>query len=251
MDTRFWGPSGWKFLHVLSFSYKPDNASLVAEFLGTLPYVLPCKFCRYSLTEYYQEHPYGPALKSQKAFTQWLYTIHNCVNEKLRKQGLNPSPDPKFSDVEIFYRKWLHKGITECITSTFWDFLFAVAYNHPKEASRHSTPMPDCPPEAKHCRDLKERNKWNVMTADERMPYYRRFWDLIPVVMPVLNWKEAPVLECRRSAVAWLWRQRCALEPEFKDPYKAVCGHIASYASGCSASKKARTCRKTRKAKKT
>jgi hypothetical protein len=244
MDTRFWGPSGWKFLHVLSFTYDPSSAPDTAEFLATLPYILPCKFCRYSLTEYYAQLPYGDALISQKSLATWMYKIHNYVNDKLRKQGLNPSPDPKFTDVATMYRKWLAKGVTPCVSRTFWDFLFAVAHNHPKEASRNSTPMPECP---KHCNKLAEKNKWNLMTADERMPFYRRFWELIPVVMPVLKWQEAPVLDCRRSVVAWLWRQRCKLEPDFKDPYREVCSHISSYASGCSASTRARTCRKTRK----
>jgi hypothetical protein len=256
MDTRFWGPSGWKLLHSISFLYDPKHKDDTSEFLATLPFILPCKFCRHSLTCYYKEYPYENNLNSRKDFEKWMYTIHNCVNNKLRKQGLNPTNDPTFNSVTTFYRKWLSKGVTSCVLSTFWDFLFSVAYNHPKEASKHSLPMPDCPPEAVNCKDPNEKNKWNTMLASERMPYYRRFWELLPVVMPVFKWNEAPNITCRKSTIAWLWRQRCAIEPDNKDPYRDVCTRIASYASGCGTSKRARTCRKkptvskTRKVKK-
>lgn len=256
MDTRFWGPSGWKLLHTISFLYEPVNIDSTKEFLEVLPFILPCKFCRYSLTCYYEKHPYDKVLHSKKDFAKWMYIIHNCVNDKLRRQGLNPARNPTFNSVGIFYRKWLSKGVTSCVTSTFWDFLFSVAYNHPKEASKNSSPMPDCPPEAVGCDSNAERNKWNTMTAAERMPYYKRFWDLLPVVMPVLKWSEAPNLTCRKSTVAWLWRQRCNLQPDKHDPYREVCHRIASFSSGCGSSKKAKTCRKkpsasiTRKVKK-
>lgn len=256
MDTRFWGPSGWKLLHTMSFIYDPINKDQTAEFLAVLPFILPCKFCRYSLTCYYEKHPYENALKSRESFAKWLYTIHNCVNDKLRKQGLNPTRDPTFNSVATFYRKWLSKGLTSCVTSTFWDFLFSVAYNHPKEASKNSSPMPDCPAEAVDCSDPNEKNKWNTMTAAERMPYYRHFWELLPVVIPAFKWSESPNLSCRKSTVAWLWRQRCKLQPDTHDPYREVCHRIASYSSGCSSSKTAKTCRKkpsvsiTRKVKK-
>lgn len=232
----------------MSFTYDPSRASAVGEFLAVLPYILPCKFCRYSLTEYYEKYPYEAALRSRDTFARWLYTIHNCVNDKLRGQGLNPSRDPSFEAVEKFYSRWLKKGLTGCIIGTFWDFLFAVAYNHPKEASRNSTPINGCPGS---CKVDKEKNRWNTMSADERMPYYRRFWQLLPAILPgnVFNWDAAgqePQLDSRRSAVAWLWRQRCEIDPSWHDPYRAVCQRIASHASGCSASRRARTCRRQR-----
>lgn len=260
MDTRFWGPSGWKLLHTVAFSYGGAGAAeATAEWLATLPYILPCKYCRASLTDYYAEKPLtADILASREKFGRWMYDIHNCVNAKLRSQGLNPSPDPPYKAVRTFYGTWLKDGIVGCVTQTFWDFLFAVAYNHPKEASRDSTPMPHCPLEVSKCRDLAEKNRWNLMTAAERMPYYRRFWELIPAVLPVFTWTEAPQLGCRRSTVAWLWRQRCRLQPGAHDPYRAVCSRVAAFASGCGASRRGKTCRadgrraavKTRKAKK-
>ena len=54
MDTRFWGPDGWKLLHSITENYPtvPDkkNKDLYRKFFLSLPYVLPCVYCRKSLT---------------------------------------------------------------------------------------------------------------------------------------------------------------------------------------------------------
>jgi len=255
MDTRFWGPSGWKLLHLITFDYEPKNEHTYALFFETLPYILPCKFCRASLTDYYREHPFQenghilPNLDVKK----WMYQIHNCVNQKLRKQGLNPSPDPSFTKVKQFYESWKQCSWNQQL-STFWDFLFAIAYNHPKETTAHSKPMPDCPPDIHQCKDKCEKNKWNVLDVKDRTYWFVRFWSLLPAVLPVniqQKWKEVeirnpPKLSCRRSILAWLWRMRCELDSDFKDPYTSVCKRIASYSSDCGKTKRAITCRKRR-----
>jgi hypothetical protein len=255
MDTRFWGPSGWKMLHLITFEYTSSSCNdvIYAKFFDTLPYILPCKFCRASLTDYYRKYPF----KSQDSLIKgldlkkWLYDIHNLVNDKLRKQGLNPSPDPKYVDVKEFYEEWKSCEWQQLLT-TFWDFLFAVAYNHPKETIQHSKPMPDCPPDVYKCKDKCEKNKWNVLGMNDRLYWFRRFWLYLPAVLPkkIANfWKEVeknnpPTLDCRRSTLAWLWRMRCGLDSDFKDPYTVICKKIASYSSDCGKKKRAITCRK-------
>jgi hypothetical protein len=258
MDTRFWGPSGWKVLHLITFHYNYSRADAITycQFFETLPYILPCKFCRASLTDYYRKLPF----KKDNRFDEnldmrkWMYDIHNCVNDKLRKQGLNPSPDPKFLDVREFYEKWMKCDWQEQL-STFWDFLFAVGYNHPKETTPHSKPMPDCPPEVYTCKDKCEKNKWNVLDIKDRIYWFRRFWSFLPAVLPLgiwKRWEEAETknpatLDCRRSTLAWLWRMRCALDSNFKDPYTSICKKIAGYSSDCGKKKRAITCRKHRR----
>jgi len=245
MDTRFWGPAGWKLLHHATFTCK-DKEACVA-FFETIPYILPCKYCRTSLTDFYKEHPIN-----ESNLVKWMYLIHNCVNNKLKAQNLNPKSNPTLNQVVTMYHTWISESRPLHRLSTFWDFLFAVAYNHPKEASRKSKPMPDCPPEAHTCADPCVRNKWNTLDPKTRMEWYAQFWDLLPVALgPELEplWSAAldktrPDLSCRKSVVAWLWRQRCAMDPEFKDPYTSVCKTIASYSSDCGAKKKAKTCRK-------
>jgi hypothetical protein len=259
MDTRFWGPSGWKLLHLITFNYNyslKDSISY-AQFFETLPYILPCKFCRASLTDYYRQYPFQK--KGSKGFDEsldmkkWMYDIHNCVNDKLREQGLNPNSDPKFSDVKEFYEKWMKCNWQEHLT-IFWDFLFAVAYNHPKETSRSSAPMPDCPKDVYKCKDKCEKNKWNILSLSERTYWFKRFWSCLPAVLPLEIWrkwedaelKNPRTLECRRSTLAWLWRMRCALDTDFKDPYTSVCQKIATFSSDCGKKKRAITCRKQR-----
>ena len=258
MDTRFWGPSGWKLLHLITFNYKysPTNAITYAQFLESLPYILPCKFCRASLTDYYKEYPFKTYvnINPDLELDVWMYNIHNCVNDKLRKQGLNPNPDPKFKDVKKFYEKWMKCDWREQLT-TFWDFLFAVAYNHPKESTRRSKPMPNCPTDVYKCKDKCEKNKWNVLSTKDRIYWFRRFWSFLPAVLPMemsIQWEKVeklnpPTLDCRRSTLAWLWRMRCTLDTKFKDPYTSICQKVAAQSSDCgkaTTSSRTITCRK-------
>jgi hypothetical protein len=114
--------------------------------------------------------------------------------------------------------------------------------------------MPDCPPEVHRCKDKCEKNKWNVLPLKDRVYWFKRFWSCLPAVLPIPigeKWKEANaragnshVLECRRSTLAWLWRMRCAIDADFKDPYTSVCQRIATYSSDCAKKKRAVTCRR-------
>ena len=255
MDTRFWGPSGWKLLHHATFVYDTDLKTDYAAFFDTIPYILPCKYCRTSLTDYYEQHPLKAALKNQEDLVKWLYIIHNCVNNKLRGQHLNPHRNPTLKQVITQYNTWFSEAKPLHRLSTFWDFLFSVAYNHPKEASRKSKPLPDCPPEAHTCADPCIRNKWNTLDPKTRQQWYEQFWTTLPSALgPEIGelWQKALAatrkdVSCRKSCVAWLWRQRCALDPDFKDPYSSVCRAIQAYSSDCGTRKGSKTCRRTRK----
>jgi len=253
MDTRFWGPSGWKFLHLISFDYQysAEHAITYASFFETIPYILPCKFCRSSLTDYYRLHPYSLANSAMNPLLdlkEWLYTIHNCVNNKLRKQGIPTATNPSFATITSIYEKlsdapW-HTQLALC-----WDFLFSVAYHYPTYVKPE--PMPNCPPLVDS--DACEKNKWNVLPVKQRMKWFRRFWLLLPDVLPSeiqQKWKQVglkPDLHSRSGILAWLWKMRCALDPHFKDPYTSICKHIKSYSSDC---KHSYTCRRKQYTKK-
>jgi hypothetical protein len=112
-----------------------------------------------------------------------MYNIHNCVNDKLRKQGLNPNSDPKFNDVKKFYEKWMKCDWQEQL-NTFWDFLFAVAYNHPKEHHDIQSLCQIVLKEVYKCKDKCEKNKWNVLSTKDRIYWFRRFWAFLPAVLP-------------------------------------------------------------------
>jgi hypothetical protein len=248
MDTRFWGPPGWRMLHLLTFLYNEEHKKPYREFFKTLPYILPCKFCRASLTDYYKKHPLEPALEGRAALTKWLYDVHNEVSAKLRSQGLTTTPDPTFASVERYYNTWIAEGAD--VATVGWDFLFAVAYNHPQAATASSTPMPDCPRRARTCKNSCTRNKWNTLPLRDRLHWYTRFWASLPALMGP-GWQAAcsktPCsFRSRQAAMATLWRLRCSLDSQFHDPYRAVCSRVAAFSSGCSKARKGVTCRRKR-----
>lgn len=245
MDTRFWGPSGWKLLHLICAD---SSTTGKAPFFETIPYILPCKYCRASLTDYYREHPFNNA----KDLTKWIYTIHDCVNTKLKKQGLNPSLSPPFAQVKKTYEDLLKSPWEEQL-ALLWDFLFAVAYHHPKEKVLYAEPMPECPKDVHSCNDTCEKNKWNVLPLKDRTEWFSKFWACLPAALPrelATNWrkqqrKTPPTLSSRSNALVWLWRMRCGLDTDFKDPYTSICKKIATYSSDCGTKKKGVTCRRS------
>jgi hypothetical protein len=248
MDTRYWGPPGWRMLHYIAAG---PNAAKNRTFWLTLPYVLPCKFCRASLSEYYEKHPVPT---DTKKFPEWLWIIHNCVNGKLRSQGQNVDPDPPFEAVQERYTELLALGCTK--TEFYgWEFLFCIADNHPDVAP--SVPMPDVPtPKPK---GLAERNRYNLLTSQERKTQLKRFWTTLPDVLPFQEWviswrKHAGPLKnavaTRASAKAWLWKIRCGMERDLQFSktcsFHGLCKKLRTYRSGCSTSRNARTCRRIR-----
>ena len=86
------------------------NAAKNRTFWEALPFVLPCKFCRASLSEYYDTLPVPT---KQAEFAEWLYKIHNMVNNKLKEQGQTLEPDPTFKAVQTRYIELLSQGCTK------------------------------------------------------------------------------------------------------------------------------------------
>ena len=256
MDTRFWGPSGWRLLHLITFTYEPSQKQAVSELFSMLPFVLPCKYCRASLAQYMREEQLAPALKSRTALTRWLYKIHNHVNAKLKGQGLLKDANPSFASVKKVYEERVAAG---CIRTEFegWDFLFSIAENHPfSQTARNSSPMPDAP---SGTLTPEERNEFNLMTAEERMPYYKRFWESLSGALPFHEWRQAwttcairyETLAHRQTWIRELWRVRCCLEKELdllnREEFNSLCKRLASHRSGCGSKKRGKTCRRTRR----
>ena len=111
--TRIWGPSGWLFLHCVTFGYPykidPTNKEHIEKqndyyrFFYYLGKVLPCKYCRISYMDFFTEHSIMKALGTRKDLTKWLYDIHNLVNDKL---GAPQCERPSFEDVETQYQSY-------------------------------------------------------------------------------------------------------------------------------------------------
>lgn len=89
-----WGPSGWNFIHAVSYSYPKRPTSQdklnMYKFLTNFARVLPCKRCRDDFTAYIDlnlsEREGSSALMSNETFVHFLVDAHNHVNQKLGKR---------------------------------------------------------------------------------------------------------------------------------------------------------------------
>ena len=133
MQTSKWGPPGWVLLHKITSKYNPSyktkeytHKHLYKQFFNHLKHMLPCKYCRESYTQYITELPIDSYLVSRKKMMEWLYLIHNKVNDKLRKQGLLNKKDPSF---ESIYKKY--DNMCDCkVTCIAWDFIYSIVFNY-------------------------------------------------------------------------------------------------------------------------
>ena len=256
MDTRFWGPSGWRLLHLTTFQAPTLPTSATAalkQFLRNLPFVLPCKYCRASLTDYYAADAI-PAARS--AMGHWMFRIHNRVSGKLREQKLLEATDPKWEEIRKRYAEW---AAAPCTTRRMvgWDFLFSIAFTTPSPKVA-SAPMPGAPPVAALTTDLL-KNRWNVLPRDARIPYIVGWWSSLAEVLPFAEWRtawraavsehgEAPVVAGRKAMTAWLYRMEKSVcirlhEAAPHNSFEGLCSELATFSSGCGTSKRSKTCR--------
>lgn len=260
MDTKYWGPSGWKLLHQITFAYPNPTRSekeCLQMFFAALPFVLPCKYCRASLSEYMVARPLEKALESSTpyALAKWLYDIHNDVNAKLRGQRLYVEANPPFSEVKKVYLERLGLGCTKTHFEG-WEFLFSVVENHPYSKQSLGGKAVKGAPESADGLSTLEKNRWNMLKPDERMVVVEQFWRSLPNVFPFPEWKR--IWEScsefdwttRATSLKTLWRIRCKMEAELKllnsTDFSSLCKELRTYRSGCNKSKRAITCRKSR-----
>ena len=150
MNTTFWGPSGWVFLHTLTFIY-PETPSYsdkvtMQNFMNSISYILPCKYCRISFTKYSTTLPIIDYLDTRDKVIEWLYKMHNKVNKKLRGQGFCNYSNPDLSVIKDKYKPILehihnlcsshHKNIQTIQTIITYicnlgrDFLASIVFNY-------------------------------------------------------------------------------------------------------------------------
>jgi len=233
MDTRFWGPSGWKLLHLIAYSYPSEptfqDQQKYGMFYNNLKYVLPCKYCRISLTGFMEELPVENYMSSKRKLTRWIYDIHNKVNDKLRKQKLLTDENPPLEEVDKIYNKMLRQ---KCKLPG-WDFLYTVAFNYPKTKSKLSF---------------------------DKMQHYIIFFKLLGEIIPCPKYR---TLYCKytkihhienylnsgRGLSKWLYTVNCGINKELSEEsksYRRVCFVIESHrAKACSkTTHKGNTCHK-------
>jgi hypothetical protein len=111
--TRLWGPSGWLFLHCITFGYPykidPTNPEHLAKqndyyrFFYYLGKVLPCKYCRNSYDEFFAKNSPMRHLGSREDLSKWLFDVHNMVNDKL---GVPACERPSFDEIKERYESF-------------------------------------------------------------------------------------------------------------------------------------------------
>lgn len=235
MDTKFWGPSGWKLLHYITESYpnKPTETQKanIQTFFNVLGEVLPCKYCRISFKEYIAKKPIEKAINSKEKLCRWMYDIHNMVNSKLRKQGLLNDKSPSYKFVRSRYKEYLKdpgfKAGNEGI-----NFISCIAFNYPMKQK------------CERCKKL----------------YYELFFITIPKVIPDKKFSyvlmdqmnKIPiqyVLQCRSVMKKWMYDLICKYNSRNIKSYKSYCKKIEYYrAESCEKKNhKGKTCHKKRK----
>ena len=256
MDTRFWGPSGWRLLHLIAAN-PLKNKSAVKEWFELLEYVLPCKYCRASFHDYMEIQPLTDAvLSNTDSFGRWVYDIHNRVNAKLRGQGLLTSADPSWPSVKSHYKQ-LSASLCKGAPLLGWDFMISVANTTP-DATTKPSPMPDVPDYPIPETDIKTKNRYNLLTRDERIRILKRWWSLTPSILPCEAWRTswsaaaaavAPPLQKGREAVLrWMWRveERVCAGLQCPTPHPSLVAlkkEVVAFESDCGKRKRGKTCR--------
>jgi hypothetical protein len=143
MDTRFWGPSGWKFLH-LCIELLPAiptavQLKIIHKFLTCWQYLLPCKYCRYSYTKYITSYPISQHGASRDELAHWIWIIHNKVNNKLRRQGYCTYKNPEFSNIRMLYRNLAlnAKDSIKLLLELGHDFIGSIFMNYTTPVNKY------------------------------------------------------------------------------------------------------------------
>jgi hypothetical protein len=256
MDTRYWGPSGWKLIHSITFSYDEKLKNKYKEFFETIAFVLPCKHCRKSYSEYILKDPIDLSVDSKEDLTKWLWRIHNKVNGKLRGQGLCNYEDPPFSIVKKLYEEKLNQGCSK-VHFEGWELLFSIVESHPySKLSLGSKPFNVDITNNITINTPLLKNMYNLMKPEEKLVYFKKFFTLLPTVLPFTQWRslwkefDTGSWNSRQESLNNLYRIRCSLERELellnKTKFVSLCKELRSFKSGCNKSKRSKTCRKKR-----
>ena len=120
MQTIKWGPAYWFSLHITAHGAPehptPQQKKYYKDFYYGLQHTLPCKYCRASYSKFIKQLPIDPYLVSRRRLAYWVYLMHNKVNAKLRRQGYEIDPNPKFSDVCTYYEQYRAKCSTKVMS---------------------------------------------------------------------------------------------------------------------------------------
>ena len=89
LPPEIWGPIFWAMMHILSMAY-PDDPTYsekrsAKELFNALVHLLPCPVCRSHYKETLQKIPVETWLDNRTSLVEWVWMVHNDVNERLGK----------------------------------------------------------------------------------------------------------------------------------------------------------------------
>lgn len=92
LPPEIWGPIFWSTMHIVTMAY-PDSPSYAEkraakEFFQSMTYLLPCPVCREHFTEVLQGLPVTSWLDNRTSLVDWLWQVHNRVNQRLGKREI-------------------------------------------------------------------------------------------------------------------------------------------------------------------
>jgi hypothetical protein len=124
--TKVWGPALWHSIHIISFNYPinptTDDKKNYRDFIMSLQFVLPCKYCRENIKKNLDAFPLTTKhMKNRESFSRYIYELHEIVNKMLKKKsGLS------YCDVRERYEHFRARcnGDTQTQNLNIKDFLF-------------------------------------------------------------------------------------------------------------------------------
>lgn len=89
MGPAVWGPIVWTTMHIMSLGYSPmptaEEKAAAIDFYTSLATIIPCPICRKHYKVHLQEMPIEPAVENRDTLIEWVFNVHNKVNEQLGK----------------------------------------------------------------------------------------------------------------------------------------------------------------------
>lgn len=95
-DPSVWGPSAWKFFHIVAEHYPSVASPLVQErtkgFIRSLPFILPCADCSSHAFGYIQDaenRGLDRVVSGRDELAKFFIDFHNFVNKRHGKKIYN------------------------------------------------------------------------------------------------------------------------------------------------------------------
>lgn len=111
----FWGPPMWVVLHIVSATYRPENANVYKQFLDCYKKLLPCEICKKNLEEKIKMYPPDPYLTNNHDAFFYSYLLHDLANENITKDNpLIQKESPNYDNMKAFYFNALSQECKDC-----------------------------------------------------------------------------------------------------------------------------------------